>query len=510
MLDVNELVQVVFGGLSPLVVEDVKSEGGVVRVWARTPQTPTPCPVCGTLSARVHAYAERTLADVPVGSWCVAVVVRLRRLVCPVLGCARQTFREQVPGVVERYQRRTSRLACQIGAVVRELAGRAGTRVLSALNMAASQNTALRVLRRAVLPERPVPRVLGIDDFSLRKGRVYATVLIDATTGKRVDVIEGRGAQAVTDWLRAHPGVEVVCRDGSTVYAQAVRQALPGAVQVADRWHLWHGPADAVGKEVAAHSACWSGATGLRTGRLARTTRERWQQVHDLREAGVGLLDCARRLGLALNTVKRYVRAEEPEKIARVPKYRACLVDPYRDHLRRRREENPGVSVQQLLREIREQGYDGSQNLLYRYLNQQRHLDDQPHLSPRRATRLLLTRPDRLTERQAATVQRLTASCPEMRILADLVTGFAALLAPDERNEAGLKEWTGLVQASDLPHLHSFVRGLEQDHDAVVAGLTLDFHNGRTEGVNTKIKMIKRQMYGRASFPLLRHRILLG
>jgi transposase len=148
--------------------------------------------------------------------------------------------------------------------------------------------------------------------------------------------------------------------------------------------------------------------------------------------------------------------------------------------------------------------------LLYRYLNQQRHLDDQPHLSPRRATRLLLTRPDRLTERPAATVQRLTASCPEMRILADLVTGFAALLDPDERNEAELKEWTGLVQASDLPHLHSFVRGLEQDHDAVVAGLTLDFHNGRTEGVNTKTKMIKRQMYGRASFPLLRHRILLG
>lgn len=153
--------------------------------------------------------------------------MRLRRLVCPVLGCARQTFREQVPGAVERYQRRTSRLASQFGAVVRELAGRAGTRVLSALNMAASQNTALRVLRGAALLERPVPRVLGIDDFSLRKGRVYATVLIDATPGKRVDVIEGRGAETVADWLRAHPGVEVVCRDGSTVYAQAVARRFP-------------------------------------------------------------------------------------------------------------------------------------------------------------------------------------------------------------------------------------------------------------------------------------------
>lgn len=95
------------------------------------------------------------------------------------------------------------------------------------------------------------------------------------------------------------------------------------------------------------------------------------------------------------------------------------------------------MSVQQLLREIREQGYDGSQNLLYRYLNQQRHLDDQPHLSPRRATRLLVTRPDRLTERQAATVEKLTASCPEMRVLADLVRDFAALLAPTSATKPG-------------------------------------------------------------------------
>src|SRR5690554_4865815 len=123
MLDVKVLVQIVFGGLSPLVIEDIKSEGRVVRVWGRTPPTLTPCPVCGTLSARVHAYAEQHPGRRAGGlSWCVAVVVRLRRLVCPVLGCARQTFRDQVPGAVERYQRRTSRLASQFGAVVRELA----------------------------------------------------------------------------------------------------------------------------------------------------------------------------------------------------------------------------------------------------------------------------------------------------------------------------------------------------------------------------------------------------
>ena len=140
--------------------------------------------------------------------------------------------------MLERYQRRTIRLMRQVGAVVKELAGRAATRALAAGGVQASRDTALRTLGRLPVPEMVVPRVLGIDDFALRRGRVYATVLIDAETGRRVDVLEGRGAEVVEAWLREHPGVEIVCRDGSTTYAGAVRAVLPAAVQVADRWHL--------------------------------------------------------------------------------------------------------------------------------------------------------------------------------------------------------------------------------------------------------------------------------
>jgi transposase len=510
MIDVAELVGTVFSGLSALVIEDVEDAGEMIVVRAKTRAGAVACPGCGAKTWRVHGYHERTAADVPVDGRRVVVKVRARRLRCPVLGCTVQTFREQVPGVLERYQRRISRLTAQLSTVARELAGRASARLLPALGIGASRHTALRVLLKIPLPEAAVPRVLGIDDFALRRGLVYATVLIDAVTGRRVDVVPGRSTGAAEGWLRDHPGVEVLCRDGSGAYGEAARRALPSAVQVGDRWHLWHLLAEAARKEVLAHSACWAKGTPLQEGKRAETTRERWQQVRDLREKGAGLLECSRRLGVTLNTVKRYDRASEPERLQRVPKYRPTLVDPYRDYLRKRRAEEPDVPVQHLLREIRERGYPGSSNLLVRYINQGRLDGDHPHLSPRRAARILLTRPDRLTGGQQETLTRIAAACPEMTALASLICDFAALLVPAEGNAGRLEEWITAARAADLPHVHAFTRGLDLDIQAATAAPTMPFHNGRTEGVNTKTKMIKRQMYGRAGFTLLRHRILLG
>ena len=354
--------------------------------------------------------------------------------------------------------------------------------------------------------------MLGIDDFALRRGLVYATILIDAETGRRVDVLEGRTADVVQEWLRAHPGIEVVTRDGSGAYGEAIRSAFPEAVQVSDRWHLWHGLAEAAWKDVAAHSACWAEAEGIpmQGGRRAETTLERWQQVHDLRAQGVGLADCARRLGLAMNTVKRYNKADKPEKLRRAAQYRPTMVDPYRDYLHNRRSEEPGAPVQQLLREIRELGYPGSSNLLVRYLNQGRADAPRSHLSPRKAVQLLLSRPDNLNDSQRETAARLSSSCPEIKALASLIGSFAALLVPDPANEEKLVQSIAGARAADLPNLHSFTRGLDLDIKAATAALTLPYHNGRTEGVNTKTKMLKRQMFGRAGFELLRHRILLG
>jgi transposase len=499
----------IFSGLSPLVVDEVADEGELIRAHARTAVGSVACPDCGARSTRVHAYHERFVDDVAVDARRVLVVVRVRRLVCVTDGC-RRTFREQVPGVLERYQRRTNRLAGQIGVVVTELAGRAGVRVLTAMAVRLSRPTAIRALRRLPTPAMQVPRVLGVDDFALRKRLRYATVLIDAESRRRVDVLPDRSADALEAWLRAHPGVEVVCRDGSGAYAEAIRRALPQAVQVSDRWHLWHNLCEAVAKETAGHSACWAKATPPQDGVRAETTRERWRQIHELLDQGVGLLECARRLKLSLNTVKRYARVTEPERLKRAPQYRSTLVDPYRDHLRLRRAQEPAVTIRTLLDEITALGYSGSMNLLYRYITQGRVEGDRPPISPRSFARLLLTHPDKLTDKQIRLRDGLTAACPEMIDLAGLIATFANLLKPRPGNDVLLDGWIATARAADLPQLHTFTRGLTNDRDAVNAGVTLPYHNGGTEGVNTKTKRIMRQMHGRATFDLLRHRILLG
>jgi hypothetical protein len=214
----------------------------------------------------------------------------------------------------------------------------------------------------------------------------------------------------VTKWLRAHAGARFACRDGAAGYAQAITDADPEVRQVADRWHLRHGLSEAARKEVSAHSACW-GTLGppIIEGKRAATTRERWAQVRELRAKGVGLLECARRFNLSLNTVKRYDRAPEPEAMIHAPTYRPTLVDPYRDHLRTRRAEDPAISPTRLLGEITALGYTGSANLLVRYLAQGHVEAEHAALSPKKAAGLLLADPTDLGEDKRALRNKLGA-----------------------------------------------------------------------------------------------------
>lgn len=201
------------------------------------------------------------------------------------------------------YARRTQRLTATLAQIAISLVGRAGVAVLARLGVVTSRSTMLRMLMALPIPSAPTPRVLSVDDVALRRGHRYATVVIDAVTHRRVDVLCGRKAATLAEWLRKHPGVEIVCRDGSASYAEAIRQGAPDAVQVSDRWHLWHGLGGAVEKTVIAHGSCWRAGPPSPARVIDKRTRSRHAAVHELLDQGAGLLECARRLGWALNTV---------------------------------------------------------------------------------------------------------------------------------------------------------------------------------------------------------------
>jgi len=517
--------------LAGVIVEAVTEAAGLLLVTARVRAAEAACPKCGIVSGRVHSRYARTLADAAVGGRPVAIVLAVRRFFCAAPGCPCRTFAEQVEGLTARYARKTPLLAGTLGSIAVALAGRAGSRLAAVLGVPASRQVLLRLVMAAPDPQAASPRVLGVDDFAIRRGQHYGTLLIDIETGAPLDLIEGRDAQPLADWLEAHPGVEVICRDRSGSYADGARTGAPDAVQVADRFHLWQNLAKAVEKCVAAHRSCLAEpapspaleeqSPGLPepertappdpTGKYAERVRRHHALVHQLRAEGRGLREIARHLGWGLHTVQRLDRAATWQELAdgRWKGPRPSKLDPFKPYLDQHADGARG-SIRRLFLEIQALGYAGSYPVVRDYLARNRPAREPLPPAPptvREVTNWLCRRPETLTEDEKPRLRAILDRCPELQAASDQVRSFAEMIT--ELTGQDLPQWMTAARDAALPGIASFAKGLEQDLDAVTSGLTMTWSSGPVEGRVNHIKMIKRQMFGRAGLPLLRKRVLL-
>lgn len=502
------------------------------------------CPDCGSSASRVHGRYVRTLRDAPLAGTPVLLRLTVRRFICDTVACRRGTFAEQIPGLTTPHARTSPPLRVALTAIAVALAGRAGARLARALGMTASRDTLLNLLRAVPDPQQGTVEVVGIDDFALRRGHVYATVLLNMHTHRPVDVLPGRDADPVAEWLRAHPEVRIVCRDRAGAYAEGARTGAPQAIQIADRWHVWHNLGEAVDKTVAAHHACLRAAAAAqapaeptlkesdppatdaepdgttdvcgRERRLVVRTRKRYTAVQQLIADGHSLNAICQQLHLDRGTVRRFARATSIDELLVKATNRTGKLDDYTDHLHARFHEGVTDAVT-LHAELRQLGFTGSVQTVRRCLHPLRGTPPRPrrpapaHPSvpkPRHLTRWLMTDPRHLTPDETDQLATALAACPELRAAAERVREFADLM--NKRRGDRLTDWINRVQSDPLPALHSLLNGLRRDIDAVTAGLSMSWSSGPVEGAVNRIKTIKRQMYGRACFPLLRKRILLS
>lgn len=461
--------------------------------------------------------------------------LRVRRFFCDNIGCAARTFVEQAAGLTVKWARRTSLAARVLTAIALALAGRAAARLATQLAVPASRSTLLRLLCKMADPVATTLTRIGVDDFAFRRGHTYGTVIVDIDNHRPVDVLADRTRDTLADWLRAHPGVELVCRDRAGAYAEAVRTAAPDAIQVADRWHLWHNLVEAVERTVIAERAALrppeSNELELAAndvaavldsrpaehpvrpveGRLATRTRQRWAAVHDLLAAGRSISAIAGQLRLQRKTVRRFARAATVEELLDRPRPRRdSLLDPYKPYLQEQFTAGC-VDAVQLTREITELGYRGSLKTVRTYLHPLRAGRVAPKPVPiaptvRQVTGWLTRHPDRLTEDERLQLKQVLAHSPALTVTHQHVHEFAVMLT--QRRGENLDAWMRDVDARGAAPLRSFTNGLRTDLAAVAAGLTLLYSSAAVEGAVTRIKALKRQMYGRAGFSLLRKRIL--
>ena len=539
------LTNILWPDESQFSIDKVKMENETIIMSITATNEKGKCPHCQAISENIHSYYQRHPADVPLAGYAVRLDITVPRFFCDNDSCEAITFAESMSSLIEPYAHRTKRLAGQQQQLAFVLGGESGASILSVIGMTVSPDTLIRLIRNIPEPEITTPRILGVDEFAKRKGRTYGTILVNLETHKPVDLLHDKSAECFANWLREHPGVEVVSRDRCKEYISGANEGAPDAIQVADRWHLLKNLRGTLKKLMEGKRTCLVAAvdklkpdsssqdvfienrvdslelpenspklTKLEEESLLRRQKrqERFEEANKLHELGASKSEIARRLNINWRTASKYIRIDECPVYTR-RRDRSSNFAPFIDYMEKRWEEGCHNATQ-VWREIRKLGYGGARRTLARWATEKRKLASSSYtgtgkvipLSASSAAWLLIKPEEELTEDDRQSLEGMKEADEKVAQAHDLGQRFTKMVR--ERQPDSLLPWLKDVGKSKISALVSFAKGIKQDIAAVTNALSLPWSNGQTEGQVNRLKLIKRQMYGRANFDLLRKRVI--
>jgi transposase len=510
------------------------------------------CPQCGKHSKTVRSHYVRKLMDLPVAQYGVSVLMLSRRFRCNNPSCPVQIFSEQYPGYILPYARKTLQATACLEKILIEMSARKGSVIAGIIHLPESVSTCLRIVESLSIPDCRDIEVVGIDDWAKRKGINYGTILVDAKTGHPVDLIDSRGNADVIKWLSRHPHIQYVTRDRASSYAKAITEALPESIQIADKFHLVKNLGDYIYEEIQrqyreikrtflsrekaeaeSHPPAKEPTTPdkpVYPGPVVSHRRqELFDQIHRLSRAGLSQRKIVKVLNVGRNTVRYYLAMDglQPKRIVFTNNYEDYLVEIKQGCTK-------GLNIRDIFRSITGSGFRGKLTAFYHwfhlYFPGYESKQDQKELPPvtvedKETLRFGALSPRKLAvyvenpewriskitgecSRENRFAQKVIASCDLLQNLRHVSQSFRRIINGD--NQSALNTWLFEVKQLNIKTINSFVKGVNQDKEAVLNAIRYPWTNGLVEGNVNRLKNKKREMYGRAGFELLRRKTVLS
>ena len=521
--------------LQPPGIRFISSEfiQGAVFIHAVTSKSHSCCPSCFRKSKKIHSYKNRKIRDLPIGIFSGIINLKFRKFHCTNPDCKQKIFTERLDEIPS-YSRYSGRIRQIISSIAIETSANKTRHICKQLHIPVSSSSVLRMVHSLKIDTKSPVTVLGIDDWAIRKGMNYGTILIDMETNAVIDLLQGRDGAELKPFLSNHPEIKHVCRDRSSSYATAVKEILPDAVQVADRFHLVKNVSDCIYEVLKSNykiiRKVFEPEQNSKTQSLARNMSdskpekskpredyyaEIFLKVKEMRSKKKGYKTIAKQLKISRNTAKRYDFRDSPV-------VKSCSYQNnyhlYMDQIQKMYADGCRNSL--IFKEIKKQGFSGSSTSLNLFIN--KNLGPKPKsnntsyagnnfsLSARKISIFLgMKNFKRIkSDLERELMRQLLRKSSLVRKLRKVYIRFKEILKKASANR--LQEWLHQVISLDIKQMSRLANGIKQDIDAVSNAISSSWSSGRVEGKINKLKTLKRQMYGRASLDLLRRKMIFS